>query len=140
MPETLLSTSVHPLGATTVVAVPGETTPTTLIPEVGLPLSPTNSQVILDEQCGFDTLVWDQEGIVDGWWISIEAHNPDDDSVWETYEIDTGFDSLTLGNVSGLCYFDFVSPDFLLYYYLWVYAYNDAGFSEEPLFIEFVDF
>jgi len=118
---------------------PDLTTTTTLVPVVGLPLTPSSFEVAFDETCGEDTLFWDQPEIenVAGWWISFEAHTIDTDEVFSTFEFDTAVDTLTFGNSSALCEFDFTN-DQALTYWIWIYAYNDAGFSE-PLFIEYLD-
>lgn len=128
------------ISATPTTGVPASTT-LTIVPDIGLPGAPISYEFVDNEDCGNIALVWQQnpEDVVSGWYLSIEAYNPDTDEVFTTYEIDTGLDQLTLGNVSGLCYQDFVSDEFILYYYIWIYAYNDQGYSES-LFAEFYDF
>lgn len=113
-------------------------TTTTLIPEIGLPLAPDSYEIVFDEDCGADAIVWNQPDIenVRSWWLSFESYTAGTDEVFSTFEIDTEVDPLTFGNVSAICSLDFLSDE-PLDYYIWVYAYNDAGFSE-PLFIEYL--
>ena len=123
----------------TTVVQPGETTLTTLVPEIGLPLTPASYEVVFDAACGEDTIVWEQPDfdLVLGWWISIESYTLDTDELFSSFEIDTGADDLTFDNFNALCELDFVTDTPLLYW-IWIYAYNEAGYSE-PLFVEYLD-
>lgn len=140
-PPTVVSTTL-PQGETT-TTVAGTTT--TLVAE--LPPTPTGWDLYVSSpDCGGeDQIVWYQDdySILWGWWISIATFNPHDETgePFTVFEIDTGqqADSLTLGNHSALCYSDFVDPEFYLDYQLWVHSYNENGYSEEPLFMEYQD-
>jgi len=129
--------STLPEQATTTTALGS---PTTIVPEIGLPQTPINSTVAFDETCGEDVLSWEQPDIdsVAGWWISFEAYDLETDELFASFEIDTGFDDLTFGNNSVICELDFAS-DLALLYWIWIYPYNEVGFAEEPLFVEYLD-
>ena len=132
-PTTTLSESATTLNN------PDTTTATTLIPEVGLPLSPDSFEVTFDETCQEDAIFWNQPEIenVAGWWLSFESYDIDTGEVFSTFELDTQVDTPTFGNWSGICELDFVT-DVALDYSIWVYAYNAAGYSE-PLYLEYAD-
>lgn len=137
----------NPPGATPTTTVtedtslnnPDLTTTTSLIPVVGLPLTPDSFEVVFDDACQEDTIFWNQPEIenVAGWWLSFESYNVDTGEVFSAFELDTGADPLFFGNSSAICETDF-SQEFALDYSIWIYSYNDAGFSE-PLFIEYQD-
>lgn len=101
------------------------------VPTFGLPSTPTGPSIWYDDQCGGESVEWFQDDAVWGWYISVET----DTQIWE---IDTQVDPLLYGNDSILCYWDFGSDPAPPYYWMWVYAYNEAGYSEEPLFIEYL--
>lgn len=105
-----------------------------------VPLAPENATTGFDEECAEEALFWEQPEIenVTGWWLSFESHDLETEEVWSTFELDLGVDETTFGNVTAICEVDFVEPDVALMWWVWVYAYNDTGFSE-PLFVEYAD-
>lgn len=132
-PETVPTT----VAANTTLLNPATTLGATL-PAL-IPLAPTEAFVEFDDQCAEDALIWVQPDVenVTGWWLSFESYDVNTGEVWSTLEIDTGSDPLVFGNVSAICETDFVE-DVALNWSIWIYAYNDAGFSE-PLYVEYAD-
>jgi hypothetical protein len=101
------------------------------IPDFSLPLTPAGPDIWYDSQCGGESIEWFQNDDVLGWYISVET-------IDNTWEIDTALDPLFYGNDSILCYWDFGSDPSPPYYWIWIYGYNGMGYSEEPLFIEYL--
>lgn len=147
-PTTVVDSSIVD-SSTTVVDT---TTENTTVFE-DLPPAPSSWALVPDDgTCGADIIEWhhadDEFDLIHGWWISIGAYSPNDDVTLETsygtdgfYEIDTEAMSseLTYGNFSALCYFDFVDPESYFNYDLYIYSFNEFGYSIDPLFIEYND-
>ncbi|MDX1408447.1 MAG: hypothetical protein R3330_09950 [Saprospiraceae bacterium] len=152
----IAASTTEPVAVTTTVPVTmatfGDTTTTfttTTLADV-VPLTPSGYDIYFDEDCGADVVEWYQDDPVNtaGWVAIVEKYDPVDDFLIETYEIDTLSDLTFFGNWPLLCYWDFIDHSWNkvsfggdgYYYYIWVYAYNHVGYSDDALWIEYYDF
>jgi len=113
------------------------TTTTTLFPLIQ-PTVPHLVGTYYDEELGCDVVEWSDDFTANGWEIDVQVYKPQNGSLLYEFTFDT-YDSL-FGSVPYLCAWDFLDEKVGYMYQLWVWAYNDVGYADEPLFIEYYDF
>ena len=99
-------------------------------------------EVYFSEECDGDVIEWNisPTGLEEAWLIDVEVFDRIEQRTVSAFTIDTGTDlELTFGNVSGLCYFDFIDEAFGLDYFLEVWPYNSTGLALEPTLIHYID-
>lgn len=100
------------------------------------PLSPYGYDVLpADDACGAEILTWyTDDETVENWLIIVDVYDLEGEYV-DSIELDTATESTTYVGPF-LCYWDFFwSAD--VTYQLFVYSYNEVGYSEDALVIEY---
>lgn len=121
----------EPVEDVTPVTVPDEITlatsgETTAV--IVLPPAPYDYDVYFDEGCGTDILVWYTDADVVGWWVIVDIYDLATEEWVDSIELDR--------TEPWLCAWEFFYSD-AVYYYAYVYSYDDVNYSEDGLAIPY---